>query len=422
MTKEKENDPLKSIVVGATGTIFGFTMAFKKLVHIKNIKNLWKQNTTLKKLEDLAKHQQKLPKVCIIPGILKSNEFIKPLLFETPQLLSNFKNKEILNQQILISEVLVTRLSCKIVRTKDKTERKKRGTRTNVHFESRISKNIQLESSCGNHSAFLEFPDTSRVLSHGEDPSLFLTVENAQFGFDNQNEKTIEGSKYEHLSKFIYLDVETKNETEFFSPIDSIPFNILKEIGEKSTSKDWKWIPKTFYDGDLPKWGKWLTTETVTFKEYFDRVSEAAELHIKNAIALFDISKSRSEENGYRIVSLAIPNNEKVTIVAKPTAIIGNDGNVSIQLNPIEETEKEFKFRILKGHDISNLVLHSKKGFNLYIFFAFTSLLLFLKSFYDLLREHSPGNVRQAMDWVINRIKMAIMNAWRKFTGFAFGK
>jgi hypothetical protein len=416
MTNEKkENDPLTNIVLGATGTVFGLSMALKKFRNTKKIKRLWNQNMTLKKLEDLAKQNQ-LPKVCIIPGTLKSNEFIKPFLFESPSLISHFNVREIVNQPILISEVLVTRLSCKIETKKDKEVRYGRNVRTNIHFARENSKNLQLESSCGNYSASLELPDTSKVLSHGDDPSLFLTVPDAKLQFS----KSIEGSNYEHLSKFIYLDVETNNETEIpeIGLNSSASLNLLKEIGEKSTSKEWKWIPKTFYDGELPKWGKWLDIEMVTFKQYFERLLESAELRNQNSDKKF----KRDKENGFRVVSLAIPNNEKVTIVARPSAILGKDGNISIRLLPFEGTEEDFHFRILKGHDISNLILQHKKGIKAYLSLAIASLLLFLYSFYDLLKEHSPENIKKGINWMINRIKMAIINLWRRLTGYSFGK
>jgi hypothetical protein len=68
---------------------FVIFLASKKKRFFPKFKKLWTARTTIKKLENLVKMNKKLPDVCVIPGILNSNHFIKPILFE-PKFIPSF--------------------------------------------------------------------------------------------------------------------------------------------------------------------------------------------------------------------------------------------------------------------------------------------------------------------------------------------
>jgi hypothetical protein len=420
MSNEMKNKSLEIFSISFISIVFGVSMFWKRKKEIKKIKKLWSKKTTLKELETMARKNKKLPEVCIVQGILKSDNFIQPFLFKS-KLTSLFKDKGILEKKILISELFVTRLSSKL-RRPDVSQRdniqKPRKTRTNVFFQREEANNIQLESICGNYSANLILPDESRVLSHGDDPNLFLSTEVVYDPFYTKS-SPIEGIKYHHLSKYIHLDVETENDTNVidWSRTESIKnvitLNLLQEIGENSNNL-WKWIPKTFYGGELPTWGKWLEKEMISFEEYKKRLIESKELIFKNSEFENDygVLSAIEKDNGFRAVSLSIPNNERVTIVAKPIANVGDDGKFSIQLVSSDSTVKDLKFRIIKGEGVSDLLSQKRKGlYYLYIWISLASACGLIVSLYELSKDRLPDNLKFFFSHWWERIEKKVLNA-----------
>jgi hypothetical protein len=385
----EEKKQINSLYAYLTSSMLAMYVISRRIGFLKKNKKLISSRTTIQKLEKLAKANKKLPDVCIIPGILKSDNFIKPILFDS-KLVPFFENKNILNQKILISDVLVTRMSL------NKTKR------TNVHFLRESAENVYLSSSCGKYSAFLEFHKNGREMFHEDDLSLFFPSKIVIANFFHGTEK--DDFHPQDLSDFVCLNIETKTETEVQNKNGS--FDLIQEIGRKSPNK-WKWIPKTFYNENLPELRNHLNNEMIPYEDYKERVNEALEF-TKNSngeMSEAEFSKIREKENGFRVFSLAIPDNEKVTIVAKPISQVGTNGDVSIHLVPFSnEDKKNFYFQIIKGHGFSNMILQYKLAL------GFTLSALIISFFFMILSETLPEKIKNEMEIKIEQKRLDFLN------------
>jgi hypothetical protein len=299
---------------------------------------------------------------------------------------------KILDKKILISDTLVTKLTY--------DQNSKETTRSNVHFLREAAENIQLSSTCGKYSVSINFNEHDRVINQDDDPSLFFPSNTVFANFFYGKGKK-EFHPEHDLSKYVFFKSEVKKKE------DNESLRLIQEIGQKSP-RNWKWIPNTFYNEILPEWGKYLNNEIVPFEEYQRRIFEISNWDIQDSDQkrgmddASGLSNIRGVENKFQVFSLAIPNNEKVTIVAKPIAHYGMNGEVSIQLVPFE-IEENYHFQIVKGHNISKTIVLFKFAF--YYQITFIVMLTILVVLYNVLPEK-----------ILNEIPMKIADIILEFS------
>ncbi|CAE7812109.1 CACNA1B [Symbiodinium sp. CCMP2592] len=192
---------------------------------------------------------------------------------------------------------------------------------------------------------------------------------------------------YTLLSEFIFLDVQSA------ADLGGFPGNphVLEEIGEAfragQTPAKFLWEPRGFYDSvrgggydDVPAYatGRFRKTEMISARELLDRAQAAGKEntrytpHCEPTFSRAELEQRRDEENCFRYTELAIPRGIPVTILARPMiaeAGTGEGADCNIRLvSPqgdegpphadLKNLKDRFRFRILRGHQVENLLRH----------------------------------------------------------------
>jgi|ERR1712192_34103 len=244
-------------------------------------------------------------------------------------------------------------------------------------------------------------------IHHGEAPSLFLPtvdVEEEFFAYLSKEGLDVQGkhldlsnlppSKIKHpdtlLSKFIFIDVQSVTDNGVFGG----DRHVLQTISAAYNDAKFLWEPRGFYDKDndskdsVPHWAADHESQMVSVSELLQKAERAAELNSSNTIYCepnfnrSELRGRRDEENCFRVTELAIPNGSDVTVLAKPTAT--PDGKlVLVPPNSAEDgadvdspEAQRFRFRILKGHTVENLL--KQRDANIMSYYGFAVLGAFL--------------------------------------------
>ena len=340
--------------------------------------------------EKVLSGEVKLPK-----GFDLENEF---KFDDVERVEDDFSSRQaILEKNLVISELFVTRLGCearKIVtkdkngHRKEKITRKPHRARFNVLHHRKVAEGLEIMDSYGSRAGVkLEDFGSAEMLAN-ESPSLFLSLpdpmkEFKQF-FRTTNMGKIVGignadKPLSHLSKFLHLDQQSETDTGAFSTRSSR--TALDDLGHLFPD-GWLWSGNGFYDNNPGYWSSYSGVEIVNFKEFKSRMSVAAKENARSqdatTMSTTGMQQARDEENCFRVSEIGIPNHSDVVILGKPQLTLGNDadGNDLI-ITPPDQPESwsnvsdpRFKLRILKGHTVDNLLKHRSGAMQAYLGFG----------------------------------------------------
>ena len=167
--------------------------------------------------------------------------------------------------------------------------------------------------------------------------------------------------------------------------------NALDGIGNLCP-EGWLWQPRGFYDNAVPNGAPFAEDEIVSFDEFKSRIPIAAKANAAmqravemSASMVQDLSGwnaielNRDTDNCFRVVELGIADGSEVVVVASPVLKIIQGEPVLMFVAPKENLSQDptkdnttFRFRILKGHTIENLLLHRN-----YVVWANLAIVLF---------------------------------------------
>ncbi|CAE7884733.1 CACNA1B [Symbiodinium microadriaticum] len=314
---------------------------------------------------------------------------------------------------LVVAEILVARICAKhqSVRREKTTKRvtikrPRRNESYNCFHGRRVSDRLHIIDLDGNR-ADIELPPADAVGLAGvsDPPPLFLPVSDVWTEFTHYLRKDgVTGPSgrrqrlddlppmrlsdpYTLLSEFIFLDVQSA------ADLGGFPGNphVLEEIGEAfrvgQTPAKFLWEPRGFYDSvrgggydDVPAYatGRFRKTEMISARELLDRAQAAGKEntrytpHCEPTFTRGELEQRRDEENCFRYTELAIPRGIPVTILARPMiaeAGTGEGADCNIRLvSPqgdegpphadLKNLKDRFRFRILRGHQVENLLRH----------------------------------------------------------------
>jgi len=329
---------------------------------------------------------------------------------------------------LVLSEILVARICAKHQwRTEDKKSKKviiKRPCRNesyNCFHGRREAEGLHLLDLDGTR-ADLVLPPANAVGLTGipEPPPLFLPVNDVWTEFTHYLRKdglTGPGGRHQRLddlppmrlsdpytllSEFIFIDVQSQGD------LGSMPGNhgVLGDIAEayRSSSGPAKflWEPRGFYDSvkgggydDVPAYAtpRFRRTEMVSAGELTERAQASARENSRSTpyceptFTRAELDQRRDQENCFRYTELAIPRGTNVTVLARPMvaeAGTGEGAACRVRLvSPLTTDEAReahepkadrFRFRILKGHTVENLLRHRDLNVNAYYGLAVVGL------------------------------------------------
>jgi len=314
---------------------------------------------------------------------------------------------------LVVAEILVARICAKhqSVRREKTTKRvtikrPRRNESYNCFHGRRVSDRLHIVDLDGNR-ADIELPPAEAIGLAGvsDPPPLFLPVSDVWTEFTHYLRKDgVTGPSgrrqrlddlppmrlsdpYTLLSEFIFLDVQSTTD------LGGFPGNphVLEEIGEAfgtgPAPAKFLWEPRGFYDSvrgggydDVPSYatGKSRKTEMVSARELLERAQAAAKEntrytpHCEPTFSRAELEQRRDQENCFRYTELAIPRGTPVTILASPMiaeAGTGEGADCAIRLvSPqgdegppfaeLKSLKDRFRFRILRGHQVENLLRH----------------------------------------------------------------
>ena len=409
------------------------------------IQQMWSKNTTLYQLKEKARAGIPLPDIVLVKGTLTARgrpvssvaskvAELKPLIGSIEQP-SNFfldlgakvlsgevklpkgfdlekvykfddverveddfsSRQAILEKNLVVSELFVTRLGCEARKevTKDKNgNRRERITRSprrarfNVLHHRQVADGLELMDSYGDRAGIKLEDFGSAEMAANESPSLFLSLPDPLKEFKQFFRTTSMGKvmnianadkPLSHLSKFLHLDQQSKTDTGAFSTRSSRA--ALDDLG-RLFPHGWLWSGKGFYDNNPGSWSAYAGVETLDYIDFKRRMLQAAELNAKyqsaTKMSTNSMRLARDEENCFRVSEIGIPNYSDVVVLGKPQLTLGNnaDGNDLIIAPPDQPTswanisDPRFNFRILKGHTIDNLMKHRTGAMQAYLGFG----------------------------------------------------
>jgi len=316
---------------------------------------------------------------------------------------------------LVLAEILVARICAKHQRrTEDRKTKKvtikrpKRNESYNCFHGRRVSEGIHLIGLDGSR-ADLELPPADAVGLAGvpDPPPLFLPVSDVWTEFTHYLRRdglTGPGGRrqklddlppmrlsdpYTLLSEFIFVDVQSPGDLGGFPTNPGVLSALAEAYRSGQGPAKFLWEPRGFYDSvrgggydDVPAYAsaKYRRTEMVSAKELLERAEAAAKEnskytpHCEPTFSRTDLEQRRDEENCFRYTELAIPRMTPVTILAKPMifeAGTGEGAECRVRLVPPfgnEDDSKDsadpkadrFRFRILKGHQVENLLRHKE--------------------------------------------------------------
>mmetsp|Transcript_24641 Transcript_24641/g.65091 ORF Transcript_24641/g.65091 Transcript_24641/m.65091 type:complete len:409 (+) Transcript_24641:702-1928(+) len=329
---------------------------------------------------------------------------------------------------LVVSEILVARICAKHQRrTEDKKTKRvsiKRPCRNesyNCFHGRRVSEGLHIVDLDGTR-ADLELPPADAVGLAGipEPPPLFLPVNDVWTEFTHYLRKdglTGPGGRHQRLddlppmrlsdpytllSEYIFIDVQSPGD------LGGMPgnHNVLQAIAEAYRSSQgpakFLWEPRGFYDSvkgggydDVPAYAsaRFRRTEMVSAGELTERARAAAFENSRGTpyseptFSRSQLDARRDQESCFRYTELAIPRGSPVTVLARPAlaeAGTGESAECRVRLAPplpFHEGGKgedpkadRFRFRILKGHTVENLLRHRDLNVNAYYGLAVVGL------------------------------------------------
>lgn len=326
-------------------------------------------------------------------------------------------HRDFVGDAIILSEILVARLSVSVLKneTKDKDTGVvkitiKRTARKKSHacfYARKMSPGFHLLDMNGGRLE-LKLPSAAMLpqfspIQHGEAPSLFLPVANVMEEFTAFMRKeglTVQGqhldlsnmppSKVTNpdtlLSKFIFVDVQSSTEAGAFGGNPQV----LQGISDAYNGAKFLWEPRGYYDFEtnMPNYATDTESKMVSPSELSQKLQSAAKVNsaqtpfCEPTFSRASLPGRRDEENCFRVTELAIPRGSDVVVLAKPV----KTPNGKVTLVPPNSAEdgadvdnpdaQRYRFRILKGHSIENLLKQRSVNIQAYYGFACTGVFL----------------------------------------------
>eukprot|EP00933_Yihiella_yeosuensis_P018547 TRINITY_DN15185_c0_g1_i1.p1 TRINITY_DN15185_c0_g1~~TRINITY_DN15185_c0_g1_i1.p1 ORF type:complete len:836 (-),score=167.04 TRINITY_DN15185_c0_g1_i1:59-2566(-) len=315
----------------------------------------------------------------------------------------------------VVSEILVARICAKHQRrTEDRKTKKvtiKRPCRNesyNCFHSRRVSEGLHLIDLDGTR-ADLELPPADAVGLAGiaEPPPLFLPVSDVWTEFTHYLRKeggsgsSGDGRRLDDLppmrlsdpctllSEFIFIDVQSPGDLGGFSNNPEVLTAISEAYKSNQGPAKFLWEPRGFYDSvrggsydDVPPYTstKFRRTEMVSAQELLERAEAAAREnssrtpYCEPTFTRQELVQRRNQENCFRYTELAIQRGAEVTVLARPMiAEAGTGEGVECRVRLVSPLSEEdlgtdlgdfvdskadrFRFRILKGHRVENLLM-----------------------------------------------------------------
>jgi len=307
---------------------------------------------------------------------------------------------------LILTEILVARLCVMVLKEKkdDRTEVKRiaRKYSYNVFNARNASAGIHLVDMQGQKLPLqLPVANVVKEVALGEAPSLFLPTADVLSEFGNMLSSEGLDFQGQHidlskmppttisdpstlLSKFIFVDVQSANDLGGMGANE----DVLQQISQsycRDRPAQFLWEPKGFYDhegNDLPNGATFKTRGMVSAAQLLQQAQQAAteNTRITNfcepTFQRSELDLRRNDENCFRYTELAIPRGTPVTILARPV----KDANGSLKLVPPNKAEhgmddsnpdaERFRFRILHGHSVENLIKQRNVNMNQYYGFG----------------------------------------------------
>jgi len=329
---------------------------------------------------------------------------------------------------LVLSEILVARICAKHQRrTEEKTTKKvtiKRPCRNesyNCFHGRRVSDGLHLLDLDGTR-ADLVLPPADAVGLAGipDPPPLFLPVNDVWTEFTHYLRKdglTGPGGRHQRLddlppmrlsdpytllSEFIFIDVQSPGDLGGMPGNPAVPGAIAEAYRSSSGPAKFLWEPRGFYDSvkgggydDVPAYAsaRFRRTEMVSAAELTERAKVAARENSRSTpyceptFSRAELEQRRDQENCFRYTELAIPRGTPVTVLARPMvaeAGTGEGAECRVRLvSPLgaeeardarEPKADRFRFRILKGHTVENLLRQRDLNVNAYYGLALVGL------------------------------------------------
>jgi len=321
---------------------------------------------------------------------------------------------------LILSEVLVARLCCYVSESKEKQDngtekititRNCRDQSYACFYGRKMSAGFHLLDTQGGRIE-LKVPSAGTLpqfdpVMHGEAPPLFLPTANVTeefFGMLRKEGLNVQGKHLDFsnmppskitdpdtlLSKFIFIDVQSTSDLGSFGGNP----RALQDIAASYGNGQFLWEPRGFYDksnesdDSIPAYAADKESQMVGADELVARAQRAAGLnsqHTPYCEPTFfreQLLGRRNEENCFRVTELAIPRGSKVTILGKPV----KNAQGKVMLVPPNSAEdgadvdnpdaQRFRFRILKGHTVENLL--KQRSLNVMAYYGFAVVGAFL--------------------------------------------
>ena len=449
--KKDESSPLGEVVGGSTVIALGvaaITFASRSMNRVRLerslIAKMWKKKTTVEGLLEAAKAGEALPETVLVKGMLTAQgPPVKSITAQVPQLMPfmgqinqppnffdsmavNFENKKlklpknikvddiervvddysvrqtVLQENLIISELLITRLGCEADKTvtkdddgnrKVKITRSARKARFNILHHRQVSEGLELVDTKGEKASVVLQKYGDEELRNNDSPSLFLSLPDAMNEFKRWQiavgpYKNIGNADkaLTHLSKFIFFDRTSDTDHGAYKQSESdIEDSALDDIA-KIVPQQWLWSGKGFYDNNLNDRFSYPDVEKVDYAEFKQRISVASRENAKWQEATewdsAEMMRKRDKENSFRVAELGIANESEVVVLAKPQLAMGsveneadsqgNSSNKLILMPPDQPawddiTTPRFNLRILHGHTVDNLMKHRMLSLRVYL-------------------------------------------------------
>lgn len=361
------------------------------------------------------------PKMKVLTDKVAAQTGIKPE--DVPDVADDFTHAQVDFQAgtpLILSEILVDRLSGSVLESKEKDDngnvkkvtitRNCRNQSYTCFYGRKQADGLHLLDMQGGRidlclpSADL-LPQYSTI-HHGEVPPLFLSTANVNeefFAMLRKEGLTVQGKHLDmsnlppskittpstHLSKFIFIDSQSTTDTGMFAGNG----RVLRSISAAYDNKMLLWEPLGFYDpdkqgGGVPTYAADPKSEMVSADELMEKAARAADInsrmttYCEPSFSRDQLRPRRDEENCFRVTELAIPRGCDVTILAKPvksaagkvTLVAPNSAEDGADVdNP---DAQRYRFRILKGHGVENLL--KQRSLNIMQYYGFAVLGAFL--------------------------------------------
>ena len=262
------------------------------------------------------------------------------------------------------------------------------GTRFNVFHHRRVAEGLLLEDvGDAASTADLVLPAYGqRELREADAPPLFFSLPEPMAEFKRssigRDWNVINANKsFTYLSKFLHLDQRTDTDDGSFR--GGASEGALDALGRLVPS-GWLWVGKGFYDNRPGSWASHPGVDYLDYAEFRRRVKAAAYENARyqdaTEMSPSEMAEARDKENCFRIAELGIGASD-VVVMGKP---VPRDGDIEIAApsavsmanfkSVLEKgsdvDEPRFVFRILKGHNIDNLLKQRAGSVQAYLGFA----------------------------------------------------